>query len=269
MAKIADTLDDIERKIRSQNPEIGDATIRQTSLAVATFLRKHNLTGLSNDAEYRDMKNNFLGIALQDPAHPSLPLISCVIFCSLMMRFGIEAHCCGMPSHVHAMVLAPEGQTLDGRVAEEGAVRDMMYLDPFNHGEEVHVGSLERILNDWGVHQVDYKEILVAPQHTSSVVSRTAQNILATIQAFRTTMVNTSQQTPSLQLHSGEGSDLEHSFYAALWAKFMLVTSDPWHQRQRRQLIPLLVEKFESQFPSDISLIEKYVCPISSMSFVL
>jgi len=262
VAQIADILDDLEKQFQAQHTEFDGLTIRQKALAVVTFLRSRNLVGISNEAEYRDMQNNFIGIALQDPKHPSLPLISCVIFCSLMTRLDLDAHCCGMPGHVYAMVLAPPGQTLDRQPSQPGSTRHIMYLDPFTHNDEVPTDALRRILDEWGVHRIDQDDILLNPQTTSSVVQRTAKNILSTITAVRTT-VGITNQMPSLELRpGGSNNDIEHSFYAALWASFMLITPDPWHQRQRRQFIPLLIDKFQSHFPADISLIEKYICPI-------
>lgn len=247
-------------QLRLDYPEIDNFTSRAKAVAAATFLKARNLTGLDDEAAYRDMQNNFIGIALRDPNHPSLPLISCAIFCCLVERIGLDGRCCGIPSHVHAMVIAPVGETLDGKRATPESPREIMYLDPYHQGEEVPVTSLKRMLVDWGVQPIDHDSYLIENNSALGVVLRTSRNILATIHAFRTTM-QTTQRTPSIRLRHGSSTDLEHAFYSSLWASFIFANTDNYHRAQRRQFIPLLLEKFEAHFPEDAPFIEKYICP--------
>src|SRR4051812_29653767 len=91
-------------------------TPRRRALAIVAFLRAHNFTGVQSESAYRDLQNNFIGIALLDPDHPSLPLVSVAIFCAIARRLDLDARPCGFPFHVHVMVYGPQGLTLDGKL---------------------------------------------------------------------------------------------------------------------------------------------------------
>lgn len=254
-------LDDLLIRLRQEYPSIDDLTPREKALTAAVFLRRHDLTGLEDELAYRDMQNNFIGIALQDSRHPSLPLISCAIYSCLVQRLGLDARCCGVPNHVHAIVYAPINETLDGGPATADSPREVMFLDPFRHHEEVSEQSLKKMLSEWGVHPADFEAYLMQHNNPYNVVIRTSRNILATIHAFRTT-IRTTHRNTSVLIRGNPFTELEHAFYASLWASFIFATPDSFRMATQRQFVPLLIEKFEAHFPMDASLIEKYVCPL-------
>lgn len=257
-------LDVLSLQFRAEHPDADQLSARARAMAVVTFLRSHNFTGLSSEAAYRDLQNNYIGIALQDADHPSLPLISVAIFCALGQRLGLDARCCGIPSHVHAMVLAPDGETLDGRQLAPGAEPgEPMYLDPYRSDQEVPLASLRTMLNEWGVQQRQFAELL-SDTSTANVVLRTSRNILATVQEFRAhATVNVNTDHPTIRLHANPFADLDNAFYSALWAHYIF--GNPSRRLAtvaQSQFIPLIVERFERLYPVDISLIERYIMPL-------
>lgn len=228
-----------------------------------TFLRRHNLTGISSEICYRDLQNNYIGIALRDADHPSLPLISVAIYCALATRLGLDARPCGMPNHVHAMVFPPAGETLDGRpLIHENDNSEPMYLDPYQSDSEVPVENLRSMLASWGLPPVEFSRYL-GDASVANIVLRTSRNILATVHEFRGhggAMGETDH--PTIRLYANPFADMDNAFYSALWANFMLSSPLPSiDASSRRQFVPLLLERFERLYPMDASLIEKYICP--------
>lgn len=252
-------------RLRAEHPGIDRLTPRKKALAVVSFLRTHNLTGLDSEEAYRDLQNNYIGIALQDHEHPSLPLISVAIFCALAGRLGLNARCCGMPNHVHAMVFPNPSETLDGnpaRIADDAAP---MYLDPYRTDAEIPTSYLREILAAWGVDRLDFSRY-IADASTVNLVLRTSRNILATVHEFRGHGGNNlATNHPTIRLYANPFADLDNAFYSALWANFMLKNTRSEVDTQR-QFVPLILERFERLFPMDASLIEQYICPLYSSS---
>lgn len=227
------------------------------------FLRNRNLTGLSTEIAYRDLQNTFIGIALQDQEHPSLPLISVAIFCVLAQRVGIDARCCGIPNHVHAMVFPQDDETLDGRRLLPGDPNsDPMYLDPYRSDVEVPLQSLRRMLSEWGLQPAQHADFL-ADSSTANVILRTSRNIVATVHDFRAhheDAENTGH--PTIRLHANPFADLDNAYYAALWANYIF--GNPFRRSEgttQSQLIPLILGRFERLYPMDASLIEQHIVP--------
>ena len=247
--------------LRAEFPDVEEQSTRRKAVVVVTFLRAHNLTGIATELAYRDLQNNYIGIALQDGDHPSLPLISVAIFCAIAQRLGLDARCCGMPNHVHAMVFPDVDEDLDGRHIL-GADNPPMYLDPYRSDQEVPVGQLRDLLSTWGVRPLDFGRFL-ADSDTSSLVLRTSRNILATVHEFRGHGGSTENTGhPTIRLHANPFADMDNAFYSALWANFML--SSPASRvdgNNPRQFIPLILERFERLYPMDASLIEQYISP--------
>jgi F-box protein 21 len=238
------------------------------ALAVVSFLHAHNLTGIDTELSYRDLQNNYIGIALQDREHPSLPLISVAIFCALAGRLGIDARCCGIPNHVHAVVYPNTYETLDGRrVTIRERDLEPMYLDPYRSDQEVPIENLRDLLISWGIRSSDFSQY-VSTSTTASLVLRTSRNILATVHDFRAHGGSTEHTGhPTIRLYANPFADIDNAFYSALWANFML--GNPLERSDmtnRRQFIPLILERFERLYPMDASLIEQYICPLFNNS---
>jgi F-box protein 21 len=262
--QISDLFDDLVKRLHTEYPRLNELSSRKKALAAASFLRRHNLTGIPTELAYRDLQNNYIGIALQDSDHPSLPLVSVAIFCAVVQRLGLDARCCGIPNHVHAIVFPPVGETLDGRPLLSGEIPPQpMYLDPYRSEEEVPLPSLRKMLSQWGIQTIQHSQFL-ADSSTTNVVLKTSRNILATVHEFRGhggTTENTGH--PTISLYANPFADLDSAFYSALWANFIFgnpLPSSEW--TQQRQFIPLILERFERLYPMDASLIEKYIIPL-------
>jgi len=264
LLEVCDLFDDLAAQLHAERPDLDQLSPRKKALAVATFLRTHNLTGLDSELAYRDLQNNYIGIALQDPEHPSLPLISVAIYCALAIRLGLDARCCGMPNYVHAMIVLNDAESLDGALSlnweEESG---LMYLDPYRSDVEVPVTYLRETLTSWGIQPANFARFL-ANSSPSSIVLRTSRNILATVHEFRGQGGSTEiTGHPTIRLYANPFADMDNAFYSALWANYILSNpvgrSDSSNQRQ---FIPLILERFERLYPMDASLIEQYICPI-------
>jgi F-box protein 21 len=236
---------------------------------LARFLRTHNLVGCDEQAAYRDLQNNYLGIALQHQDHASLPLISVAIYVCVANRLNVDARVCGVPAHVHAVVIAPDNETLDGRaVVRVEDAEEAMFLDPFRSDREVPVEVLHRFLASWSIPSGDFSRYLRG-SHSNGLVVRTSRNILASIQEFRAQPVHVANYaerfTMPLHANTNPYAEIENAYYSALWCNFIFGRPEPSpHEHDQRQIVPLILEKYERLYPMDCDLIEKYISPLYS-----
>ena len=204
-------------------------------------------------------------MALREPTHPSLPLISTAIFCSVAQRFGLDAQACGFPFHVVAIVKPPAGKDLDLRHVNPGSSASSMYLDPYQSDEELPVTSLISRLRLVGAAESTHA-VFLGPTTTTEILLRAGRNVLASVQeVHRNTMVRHGghSQIPS----SSSSIDLEGAFYGALWASLLLGIppngdGPAFASTQRRIYLPPFVEHFETHFPTDVGLIEAHIIPL-------
>jgi F-box protein 21 len=244
---------------------------KKRALMVAQYLVQNNLTGIAEEEQYRDLQNNFIGIALQDENHPSLPLISVAIYCSVAQRFGLDARCCGFPNHVHAVVY-PRERTESSEDASSPAdeLTGPMYLDPFRSADEVSLESLHSQLVQWGVPVSDFDPLLGGSK-TTQVVLRTSRNILATVHEWRGPAQEWRGNTdifsthPTIKLYGNPFADMDNAFYSALWANFLLVQDSVRRfgghlRRDQLQFVPMILERFENTYPWDGAFIEQFIC---------
>ena len=261
--QISDLIDELVKRLSKDRPDLDRLSPRNKALAVVTFLRAHNLTGLDSDLAYRDLQNNYIGIALQDREHPSLPLISVAIYCVLACRVGLDARCCGMPNHVLAMVFPNPFETLDGRGANTVDDSGPMYLDPYRSDLEVPAAHLRETLASWGVESSDFARF-TGNSSTASLVLRTSRNILAAVQEFREQGGNNENTShPTIRLHANPFADMDNAYYSALWVNFMLgIPVSRSNSNNQQRFIPLILERVERLYPMDASFIQQYICPL-------
>lgn len=266
--QISNILDKLVSKLQATHADFYALSQRQKALVAVRFLRDNNLTGVASETHYRDLQNNYIGIALQDDDHPSLPLISVAIYCALACRLGLDARCCGFPNHVHAIIFPNNGETLDGQnLKATNAQAEPMYLDPYRSDREVPVEYLKTQLLAWGVQVTDFPRFL-SHMNTRNIALRTSRNILATVHEFRGHGGEEAGNTghPTVKLHGNPFADMDNAFYSALWANFMLCNT-PTHRVpvEQMQFIPILLERFENLYPMDGAFLEQYVCSPSSL----
>lgn len=259
-------------RFREENPPEHGVSTRSKALAIASFLRAHNLTGIESDANYRDLQNNFIGVALSEKTHPSLPLISVAIFCAVAERLGVDARPCGFPLHVYAIVYPPSGLTLDHRPAPSNTEPEMMYLDPFQSDQEVPADFLRERLRSYGAAPSAFPELL---RHASipQIVTRTAHNVMQSVREHKrrnATLGTTGNRT--LSVSHRLNLDLESAYYGALWAMVILGPGSNGEEgdeddplapgNHAAHVLSIIVQFIETNFPEDVALIEQCVEPL-------
>ena len=258
--EISGALDNIAELFRQEVQGHVQMDTRNKARALAGYLRMHNLVGIKCNADenYHNMQNNFLGIALQDPDHPSLPLISVAIYCCVARRLGIDAHPCGLPFHVLAIIRPPKGLTVGGLTTPEGHIGDPIYMDPFRSISETLVENLTSQLVSLGIAPSDHAAYL-GSSSTAEVVRRSAKNIITSVQTLP-------RNDGANHLSTVECfPEMDGAFYSSLWALTILAEGDhDAANTQRAQFLPYLVQRVESHFPIDVSLIEKFIVPLFS-----
>ncbi|KAI4198404.1 MAG: hypothetical protein LQ348_002028 [Seirophora lacunosa] len=242
----------VAQSIRLEHPDIADATPRQKARLVAIYLYRHKLTGIEASTEYRNLQNNFIGLALNSDGRAALPLISVGIFCSVAKRFNLVARPCTFPFHVYAIVMAPHGQTLDARPLKVDSPPEMMYMDPFRTEDEVFRSDLEAQLRTMGVPPGNH-DMLLGVSSTAEMVRRTARNIIESIQNTRNIHDLGVSNDPPYPESDG-------ALYSALWA-LLLLPDDSETLSQRARYLPYLMDHLEKQFLFDVQLIEMYMLP--------
>ena len=244
-------LDGIAQQFRNAYPQSMDQPPKQKAIGLAEFLRQHNLTGISGESHYHDLQNNFIAIALKEGSHPSLPLISVVIYCCVAQRLGIDAQPCGFPFHVLAVINSSRGRILDARHTEPSTSSETMYMDPFRSSKEVYVNDLRAQLSNLGFSPSSFPGLLGASS-TAEIVRRSAKNIITSLQAIRR------------DYRAGHPfPDVDGAFYAAVWAVLLLPegsTNTPG--AQRANCLSHITELIEKYFLTDTWLIEKYILPL-------
>lgn len=250
-------LDKLAEGVRAEDSEFVDRSPRRQAIAVAEYLRKHHLMGITHaNADYHDLQNNFIGIALQDENHPSLPLITVAIYCCVAKRLGLDAQPCGFPFHVQAIIKPAAGLDLDGQVVEAGMETLPMYMDPFRSSLETGVRDLKVQLHSLGIAPSVHAELLSASP-VEEIVRRSAKNIITSVQ--------------TLPRHNGgrpissplSFPETESAFYAALWALILLPDGNR-HQAgvQRARYLHFIVERLEKQTLMDVGLMEEQILPL-------
>ena len=213
----------------------------------------NNLTGIEPGREYHHLEHSFIGIALNDQGHNSLPLISAVVYCYVAQKFGLNARPCGFPFHVHVIIRPATGYDMDGRQLPEGMDGEPMYMDPFRAVDETPVSDLRDQLNFLGA-LTQSQSTFLGESRTGEIVLRCGKNIL-----------NSLRQIPQLPPTS---LDVWSVKYAALWSTMIFAKcSSPngpvaGQTLQLQRNLPWLMEIFATEYPTDVYLIEKYLAPL-------
>lgn len=229
--------------VQTDIPELNEKQPREKALAILAYIRANNWTGVTKDESYRDLQNNFIGIALRDPNHPSLPPISVAIFCCVAQRLGVNAHPCSFPFHAIATVLPRPNSDLAGRAIDDSIHAKPMYLDPFRSDDELTAEDLQSQLSAMAISPSHYVKLL-GPASTVEIVQRTALNIITSV-------------------HHDDRNDkpeTDDAFYAALWA--LLLLPEVAVNIQQPQRLNTFVEYLEKEFFMDIGMAEARILPL-------
>ncbi|KAJ5377893.1 uncharacterized protein N7496_005302 [Penicillium cataractarum] len=246
--EVKGTLDGLVAQFGASHSEMDDLSPRDKALLLASWLRDHDLTGIEPGRQYHALEHNFLGLALNSPGHNSLPLISAAIYCYVAQAIGLDAHPCGFPFHVHVVITPPSGVDMNGEAVSGVDSGPPMYLDPFRGARETPVSDLRDQLIFLGASETEQVAFL-GPSLTSEIVQRCSRNIWTSINS-----------TPNPPDGHATSVDVVSAKYASLWSS-MLLTGDSRPMDLRHHL-PLLMEIFATDFPSDIFLVEQYIVPL-------
>ena len=236
---MAELLDGLRDHFQGLYPDFRHYNQREKAITITQYLRNHDWTGMEDEARYRYFQNNYIGAALQDPKHPSLPLIAVVLYCALARRLGLEAHFVNYTYHAYATVILADGE--------------QMYLDPYGSTNEVPRSILVQTLVDRDV-PIDAMRHFLEPSTLQAMVVRSANNILESLKGDNI-------RDDDWIAVRGKGlshpvADSNDAIYSGVWAVYMMSTSPI----QARIAIPHIIRSYESDYPMDGVLIEQYMC---------
>ncbi|KAL1837574.1 hypothetical protein VTJ49DRAFT_3634 [Mycothermus thermophilus] len=260
------TLDELAIQFKAEHPWFDSLSTRQKALALVRWLRARNLTGMDHpEINYRNLRNCFIGHALSDKDHPSLPIISSAIFTCVAERLGLTAFCLAFPNHVHAAVYAPPGQDLDGQATDEvDGERKRMCLDPYGSDNEITLSDLRRRLVEYGWSQGT--DAFLAPSPVPIIVQRTGQNIRATYDNVHNLTNNEHQAREMKRLRSGlPGLNLDAAIYASMWAELLMTQTSNLHWDST---LATFLQKFALSWSEDMWIVEKYLLPLYNQYIV-
>ncbi|EAQ92168.1 hypothetical protein CHGG_00403 [Chaetomium globosum CBS 148.51] len=254
------TLDNLADQFRTEHPTFEDLSTREKALSLVRWLRANNLTGMDNpEINYRNLRNCFIGHALSEEDHPSLPIISSAIFTCIAERLGLTAFCLGFPNHVHAAVYAPAGMDLDGGETDESdGEKKRMCLDPYGSDQEVTLRDLRLRLVEFGWTQGT--EAFLTPSPVPIIVQRTAQNIKSTYDSVRDLADNDTLGAEMKRLRSGyPGLNMDAARYASMWAELLMKQTSSFHWDSN---LDSFLQKFTLSWSEDVWIVKKYLVPL-------
>ncbi|OQN98874.1 hypothetical protein B0A48_15220 [Cryoendolithus antarcticus] len=261
LSDVEKELDRLAAGIRARDPDFDALSIRVKAIRVAKYLRSEQLVGNPNEHDYHALRNNFISIALFDSVHSSLPLQSVAIYCAVARRLGVNAKPSNYPYHVHAVIEAPGDVTLDGKEREDGgestheSADELMHMDPWRTSDEVPRDSLTRRLVQMGVQPPQHAYHLGSTSNLE-VALRTGRNIMNSVQEVR-------QNQQAIGGRPSGQPDVDAAWYSMLWSMMILGDSNPNQTlHRRRQVLPYLIEHYQTHFPEDLCFIEHTLVPM-------
>lgn len=289
-------LDEYTSQLRRDHPEIDSLSPLAKTTLVAEYLLRRRWVGISDGRDYHSLDHLFLGVALYSENRNSLPLISVLIYCNILRRFGLRAVPCSFPFHVHAIVRPPVGFRFDGQrliPPSSTPASDTATGNGDSHSARFGAAAAEALGSaasspstivhttptaNAGATLDDEDELLfMDPFNTSTPIPLAdLKEQLAFISAHFRPDQNASFLTASPVaeiavraahniLNAPNHSPQSPLFpinenlcpYAANWALALLPTSLP----AREQSVALLVQEFVERFDFDIRLVEGYILP--------
>lgn len=253
-------LDDMAGRFLAGNPDVPALSTRDKALALWTWVRANNLTGLTDPIRnFQNLRNCLIGQALRHAEHESIPLISNAIYCCLAARVGLNAQCCPFPNHIFTAVFARPGFALDGKPLQDpDAPPQTMYLDAYSDHGEMSTPGVQSLLAQLGGGAS--AETFLAPLSTVAMVLKTAQHIKSTF-ARILELQDAAHPELSQLLRGNSAMNVEAAQYSAQWAVLMLTPPDTFEWDDR---LASFLRGFAGAWPEDAWLVEKYLRPMSN-----
>ena len=215
--EISALLDAITAKLHTAQPDILSQTARQKALSLARFLRSQGFGEPRDPSTYSNLRNHFIGAALQGDNHPCVPLVLVTIYSCLASRIGLDVRLCCVPYHVFAQARPSIDTDLDGQPHKDGTELDFMYMDPYRTDQEVGFSDLTASLRTINAPPSMYKTVTKAST-IPEILLRAARNIVSSVDLLR----RQPDRDELLVNQQRDPRDVDYSFYGAL-ATFLLV----------------------------------------------
>jgi F-box protein 21 len=160
----AQILDDLAARFISQTPSMSQLSTKEKVLVLCEFMKQEGFRAATSE-EYRKVQSAYIGISLRT-TRAYIPLPYAAIFCSLAKRIGLDAHMCGYPFHVLAIVKEDNGENI--------------YVDPSCSKGDERIRDLNKLKDDLqGL--AESVEDHVRPSPTQDMIIRTCQNIFQSL----------------------------------------------------------------------------------------
>lgn len=231
--------------------------VSEKAQLLASWLLAQGLAGMPSEARFRDFKNTLISIAICERDHSSIPIVSVAIYCSVAQRLGIDAHPCGYPLKVLAVIMNNTGYPSD-----QGA--DPTYLDPSSSSHEIPLVRLRTQLSAWGIPSAQHPQYL-RPASIKSLLKRVARNLEESLGESQDAQEVLDFAHPTALRLTGRTSlrTTLHPMrirYATDWVD-LLFSHEDFDVNQASQLHQLqmqrVVHHIISSFPGDIAVLKR------------
>lgn len=255
-AQIFARLDSYAASVRIANPEIDDFTPRQKAITVAAHLLEQQWVGISDTRNYHSIDHMFLGVALFSTNRNSVPLISAIIYCYVVRKFGLQAQPISYPFHVHALVqIDPTSTTdLDNKLLPIDplpllAPETHLFMDPFNTSDPIPATHLQNQLRFIAPTSTPTQITnYLSPSSARDLTIRAAHNILAAPSHYN--------GPPLFPMN------MPAAAFGALLSIILLPPSP--HPAQISHHLSVVAQHFAIHFDHDVSLFAHHVLPVAA-----
>jgi F-box protein 21 len=181
---------------------------------------------------YHALKNVFVGLTIRT-VRTAIPLTLVAIFCAIARRVDLEAHPCGYPGHVYAIVEDDDGTYL--------------YYDLFPVPGKPPLRPRETLEAELPVEGA-LRSAIMEPASVLQMVIRAAQNILSILQLVPNERAQTNEGYPEICKHS--------MVYAALTIMVILKLGPITFN-----VVEHMTQQIPSDFPMDVRFLEEELLP--------
>lgn len=251
---VCDRLEWYVGEVRAAYPDLHEQTPRTIAMTVASYLRERRWVGMDEGRPYYSLDNMFLGVALFSAHNNSLPLVSAVIYCYVVQRFGLRARPINYPMHVFVLVQPPPSVDIDGRPRDsDGSDADYspkthLYMDPFR--------GIEPVPMEWFNANTRFVDASATPAQAASYMTPASHRDLL-IRSAHNILNSQARDTSSGDAH-------RISSESATYAAFFALTLFPNHPVTLRTYLSELTKHFLHHFEHDLHVFRTYIVPLTS-----
>ena len=214
---ISARLDAMSAELCAAQPNILDQTARQKALSLARYMRSQGFREPHDSTSYSNLRNHFIGAALQGDNHPCVPLVLVTIYSCIASRIGLDVKLCCVPYHVYAQVRPAMDTDLDGQPYGYGTDVDLMYMDPYRTDQEVGFSDLTSSLRTMNAPQSAFETVTKAST-IPEILLRAARNIVFSVDILR----RRPDRDELLVNQQRNPRDVDGAFYGALATLLLL-----------------------------------------------